>query len=820
MTRWTYRAALIFAAAATCGPLWAQTEVPAIINTYRANPLEAAGISRTHGAATFSLSADQVRELTYRCYIAGTMQGVPDATGTFGLNSATQPYPVTAPQLTSSERMPAMPLVRRAGPDGIYGTNDDELILYVELRKLPLQATCDKVVENLRNLGLASKLDGAKPMSFDAAATGNWRILVHPPAGKGAPPAPGVYYPEAIGAVTPSMTKAQADAAFTTAPHVNAIREFWGRRAAGASPSNSLEFRYTGWSDWVRNAWVNGNQACHVAASVVNGVIPLPFYVKDPNFARIAENNGGVNRLLTTGTGDRDICLGTMFFDPNAMWENRRLDADGTIVDPAADLTNAVDWIKRRPTELPEVDAPAARPIEVLFRFAAAADPGAANWYLRGIHSTAEATQASVDATMVLPTAGTLSTTNGFSYYPAPVNAPVIEVNLLNGLYRLSGTAAWLGTAVRRPAYAGVGMVELQFEYETGVPVESINDLAHTQWSGTVTDAPIVANNGGPWPFGWDDRLGGNDDALAVASWNLPGPDGNKGSADDQVILASDLAAHAPTKMHVVSGQTVGATYARDPLNVRRNGNNWEAAADTNVWKVRRFCSWPYNGNLLGTTGSYQGGPLVCRYMVSSVQVLPQDADTASSASATLSKLAQYDPANGGLYPQLKTLLPVMSTVGTPRDVSGDHERPNFLLGYLPDGGVLNPVEDYFLPVSPGAKSPMLRFYVQTMLDGGAGGGNQVWTAADRLMEGPRDVRKGTPDDYLGYNFSALSATNNPDASLIYWYDIHRSHNNAGTQSQTSDTQVRDDDDLTAAATVLDQRRAFDGDTATATTLR
>ncbi|HAZ64662.1 MAG TPA: hypothetical protein DCZ72_13785, partial [Armatimonadetes bacterium] len=899
MTRLIHTTILAAALVLTAwAPAFAQAtpEVPAIFNAYRVNPKSATNTTYDRGAMNFTLTAETIRDYYQRVYIAGPMQGNPDGPGTYGLLPNGGPaYPAISPLLGAADRLPQQPLVPRIDSNG-----NRQLLLFIELRKLPTQAAVGNVVANLRDLGLASKALETPPAgrewmsdaSLDAKATGNWRIIIHTPSGEGAPPAPSMYYPEALNALDEKDgTLKSADyvalddpaydpAAPKVAPTVEFYQEFWGSRAATKDPQHSISGRFAGWDRWVRAAWTANPAAgsVHIPAEAADGIIPMPFFLLNPRLYELAD---GITPNKRRDVGARLAFVGSQFFDPAAMWENRALDPDAGPVERNADFNAEEGFLKRLPTELPGRNVAANQPIEIVVRSPdtdAEADPWTDNYQISGLNTTrlhthaAEQWTAATDTEPVLDlgavgrTDSPLTLADGKKLaktWLAPGDAPVLVVNLLDGRYQLLTTAeaaalpsvvesddtAWKGVAVPREVSAGVGQVELQFEYETAVPVEYVEDEDHLEWrhdANVPSVDPLGGVTFGEWPFGLDNQPFTADDAAEVATWNLraPNPDDVPNAIPSTVTDGAlvDFMPNIvrPTSSNGTDGGGVDFTYLRDPRLTDRGTDgaltHEVVAADPavanstdNVWRIRRFSGWPYNPHVVGVSQTdidakaYQGGPLVCRFMVSPITVQPQVTLVADPAdpTATTPETASYDltAAPERLYPQFM--------------LAGDKAftRPNFLLGYLPSGGLPLNGEDYFYPINPGSRSASARVFVQTVLNHLPGGSNLLWLAstsaahADQVeFSGARTLRNLEDDPYLGFDFTTHldDIRTDPEGVLaapapsmmLYWYDLARS---ATTEAVDPDTGLllRDQDlyPVPAAAAPLDARKAFDGRT-------
>ncbi len=166
------------AAAAGQGQIGKELEVPALVNTYRADPRLAGPIV----TGTVNLAARAVRELYYESYISGFMQGEPAAaslggvpgaapyglpaapsdyqsTGTLGL---AETYPILARTQRPEQRLPRMPITMTLDP----ATGQPQLLLHVRIDKLPTREACQVAINQLMRLGL---LPGDPPADNDEA---------------------------------------------------------------------------------------------------------------------------------------------------------------------------------------------------------------------------------------------------------------------------------------------------------------------------------------------------------------------------------------------------------------------------------------------------------------------------------------------------------------------------------------------------------------------------------------------------------------------------------------------------------------------------
>ena len=799
--------------------------VPAIVNTYRANPQDVSTARTNRG--TINLTAGQIRELYFESFVAGRCQGTPNAAGTFGLNAAGTGYPTLAAQLAPRELMPRMPVVRRAGLDGAYGTADDELILYVRIAKIPTRQACQAVVDNMAQLGLLPTDDPNVDQSVPAqtpqnknepwlkpVATGYWRVLIHRPRGKGAPPAPSLYYPEAIGALTPARTDPEnafkdwnTVAGGNQAVHADAWRVFWGGDTSAGAVKDNLQFRWRDWDRWVRNVWTATPTGLQQDADIAQGLMPMPWFLQNPEtLFSAAEQAGGIDR---TAAGDWDKVKGSRFFDPRRMWENRLLDADGSVSDGSADLSNVANWSKRLPPELGGTASDANRPIEIRVHcFDDTGTPGTYvadtnnRWWEPGIYTSGAEVGPSV-----LPTqfdTRTASPSNGDPLLGVLATPIDLAVNLVTGEVRPAATefaGPWTPSPGAQPINPGLGLVELQFEYETCVPGEN---TARTQWGRNQGQNPA-------WkPFGNDDAWGGtgpNRDDTTVA--NLRGAT----RAADQPVAPDLVQQYAPAPTGPLDATSGTAQIVRDPLGITPGTNQDDEAAVPPVrrdWRVRRFSGWPFNPTVaLGATppAGYVGGPLVCRFVVSSLAVLPQDRQTGS----TLADHARYDPGNGLYYPQPDVYRSLATTSGLSRDYHADLERALFLIGYRPDSPQTRS-SDYFLPLAPGGASSPQRVLVQTTERQAPGGTVHLFSPTGYALQGANDA--ATPEATLGkrwygFDYDALKNTISPNApgAMVYFYDLRGTRvDPAQVQDPRADLGVKSSD-----AAAWDARAAFDG---------
>ncbi|NUP99587.1 MAG: hypothetical protein HUU35_07000, partial [Armatimonadetes bacterium] len=886
---WRVFAGLALAVASATAQTDLPLEVPAIINTYRADPSSAGSLT----IGSYTLTPRAVRELYYESFVAGYMQGEPTGTTLYGLPAGpadyglagslvpADSYPILGRTLRPDERMPRMPLVRSPGPDGLYGPQpgpdglsntsddvyDDQLLLHVRIEKLPTTAECQEVVNHMMRTGLlpGDPDDGTIDAGVDAQATGRWRLIIHPPRTKGAPPAPSLYFPEAIQAVTPATAAADLPTVLDDAVPDNGRNPyalFWG----------GLRVRWRQWDEWVRGAWDSADAVAE-AADPLFGQEAVPFFLPYPRFlpvdsaTKIDHTNPAHRASFQAVTNDPH----NQFFDAAAMWENRQLNPHYS--PDSGDLTNDPEVV-RLPHEVGhlefEADRPEralseishARPLEYLL---GAAETG---WWLQGVHTSGPAESSQAGDPEYLDPAGRPGNT-------VPID---LTINLMDGRYWANG--AWHGVARPQPVAPGVGMVELQFEYETGVAGRSDTDLeddwADLDWGSddAYDPTPDTAANEAPaaqldewYEEAKDavcaDPLNPTDAELdeILAEWDPRGADGTGGTADDNPLRRNLLSYEIETVSDARGAdQTFDAAdedlLLRDPVNELRT----EDRDATAVWRIRRFSGWPFNPLVAGHTTAaghrYQGGPVTCRFVVSAIQALPEDQQAESADAPALGQMATYDTANGRRYPQPDALPANYGVAGGPV-LSDLLERATYLLGYRADIPAATPLagpgEDYFFPIRPGSSSEAHRFFVQSVMEQTPGGLHLMWTdpanvdpanhatdpAAEEYAEdgyplrGPGDVTEAweeadadetveTPPQFVAYRLGDGSGTppagytnNLPNAGpdrMLHAYAVGLWLNSAEVTTERDDRGVQAGD-----LGRWDVRRAFDGDPRVAT---
>ncbi|MBI2298295.1 MAG: hypothetical protein HYU66_04970, partial [Armatimonadetes bacterium] len=550
-----------------------------------------------------------------------------------------------------------------------------------------------------------------------------------------------------------------------------------------------------------------------------------------PGYATVAERTGtGVDRTSST---DRDEVAGTLFFNPDDMWENRLLDAEQEL--PSAPADAAPTIIK---------DSEPDRPIEILLRAGDAADATPANkWGLRGIDTTAQ--EAYVDPA-ALPAADSNTTkaaeavdrtdVNGmFAVLGGPLGPVDLRVNLKSGLWSyydrtLPGWGADRGHPRSETVRPGIGMLELQFEYETNVKYD-----AQAFGNGITWDEdPSINNNRGL--FGQDDTWQGapppnraDDPIVGTIRATI-----TDATPNNETVLPTSFMTYRVANL--ADQRDANAKSARDPLRVQRDKLVTDAVGtDPNLyWKIRRFSAWPFHNELpqyvKGTggvaLGNYLGGPIVCRFVVAPFNVVPEDATDPDTGA--LAQAAYYDPGAGHYYPQ----MPIAG-------VDPDLWRPDFLLGYRGAAGAPAATEDYFFPIRPGSSSAAHTFFLRTLLDLRPGGVVERWvddgTPEGHALKGPADVYElaqvgGLAPYYpkhLSFEIARSSLYNggNPvPSAMMYAYDLAQTAVEGGA-AQTVDGVGKADGFGYDNANAEAQRpwkhvvnRAFDGDLAGAAT--
>lgn len=830
---------ILLAAGAVC----AQTpEVPAIVNTYRLPPAGAAA----YNTGTVSLSVRDVRELYFESFIVGAQQGEPAAGGSYGASASGAPYPDLARDLPPAERMPRLPLMRNAGLDGVYGTSDDELIVHLRIDKLPTRDACQRVVDQMMRIGL---LPGDPDDPFDAAtaavATGRWRVIIHPPRTKGAPPAPSLYYPEAVSATRPDTPVADVDNGVDPPGwSTGAIRDFWGQIAS----------RWRQWDRWVSEVYTNTpNPNVHVDANTNWGQEAEPFFLPYPRYLTYrpldrTDNNARV-ALNSTDPGFQPAAdaVHGRFFSERHIWENLLLDPDQAADDPTAGTP-----AQRQPNEIPDSEGEQLAPIQLIinvdsadapapFNAAPAGGPQPDGWRLPGVYTSgpAESNGANIHANFAAEAdtvahtvdhAGDPTTGPGSSFRDMSGNPVELTVNLLTGQWW--DGAAWRGERSAQRLVPGVGMVELQFEYETAVP--GANNALRTDWADS-------------W-FGGDDQYNTGDDDWQTAGLPDPrGADGTGGNLDDRSPFGPSYFVapiEDPRGADGDFGTPDDNRLMRDPF---ADPTLPEPAATNPPWRVRRFSGWPFHRAFAGVADAnaddYQGGPILCRFVVGAMSIVPEDAALASP-DPDLLQVAYYDPGAGQYYPQLDT-LPAAGG-GYARDVYSDLERPVFLLGYRADDGGPggSRTEDYFFPVRHGGRSATHKVFVRTVLDHLGGGSAHQWTPpggvafptgyklrgaldprGDRTVR-PNGARRIEATDLLAFHYSQSNANLDgpvpepPLEQLFHRRALHSAfqagayiydYNGTGTHDRTNVTWT--DGNLAAGqAPMYDVNVAFDGD--------
>ncbi len=688
--RWT-----ILALLAAALPLGAQDEVPAILGVYRANPTQAAAFDGGGAGAnsTISLTARQVRQLFYESNVIGYQQGEPETNGLYGTDADGNGYVTLTEQRSPADRLPAMPLAVRDATGDLH--------LYLAIWKLPTQQACQNVVNTMMtNDWLPGDATNGIDAAEDAIATGRWRVLVHLPRGRGAPPAPSLYYPEAA-RITGAATAAQQ-------------RRFW----------DGFLLRYRDWHKWVSDLWADTAGAiaadtAPTAATAASGQEPVPFFLQYPEYLDTAESTGYMRNLATgyaaynTGSYPENE-----FFNAQAVYENRRLDPDREAAFNAASEPRApyaigqAELSEDARTTDPLWQSEGNQPLEFyLNAFANGSDGGTdfasytpTLWWLRGVNTVGKdetaAGQTVADtntagATQTLVGSGSLFGTlkdGGGAYVPL-----VLDINLTD--------AAGLTTIP-----PGIGSVELQFEYETYVPEA---DTIDTDWD--------------PDPWGPDHLRLNVDDLID----DPRGPDGqgNNGTGDD-IPLQKGTDRVFPS--YGVNAPGGGAGNAKDPLNPTAQDDP-DVTTD-GQWRVRRYSGWPFASGTAGVTpaGTWQGGPIVCRYVVSPIAVVPEDQNTASAEESALVDVARYDATQGYRYPQLA----VFNTGNAALDAQ--LMRACFLLGYRGDidtAGDTRTNTDYFFPLQPGTRSESHPVFVSVTNDDRPSGEVHLWTDADAITD-------------------------------------------------------------------------------------
>lgn len=872
-----------------------QYEVPALVNTYRADPTFATGIT----TGSVSLSARAVRELYYESYISGFMQGepsdavrmpgqsrgnggygIPAAPADYGLATPTnlQPveaYPVLARTQRPEARLPRMPITRSPGPDNQWGTADDQLLLHIRIDKLPSRATCQAVVDHMMRLGLlpGNPDDGIDPNDAtdpDAIATGRWRVIIHPPHTKGAPPAPSLYYPEARQALRPDTAAADLETVMDGPPDEDdeVYSDFW----------DGVRCRWRQWDEYVREVYENVADPDEADADPAFGMEPMPFFLPYP---RYLDKTTGIDhtvsstRSLTTATPEPGFQLDVtdryhnLWFDPARMDENRLLDP----VQEAPDAGAGSRMEERDLLPVVHTDTAANEPLEFVFNFDGdnaddphqdAATGRLTGWWLKGVHTTgpsessnsAEAEYQNYLGNVDADVAGTPVGTN--TAFIVADNPLAVTINLLTGQWwdsgAVTGTAGWQGAVRPQPLVPGVGMVELQFEYETSCAGD---DSIDTDWR-------AAGPTGDPWQPGGYDGPNAPGDATA----DPRGVDLTGGTADDIPIEPEYVNYGVGGMVDARGADNDAATPAdnpprlRDPLNEMPGDDG--ADANTPPWRIRRFSGWPFHPAVIGlpesypNAPSYQGGPIVCRFLISAILPVPEDEVSEAAYSPVLGNLAAYDPAAATMrfYPQLNA-LPFNAGAAAGPTFTDYLERASYLLGYRADIALANvgnnaagPGQDYFFPASPGSATEAHRFFLQSTASFEAGGTVQAWdepnAGSSLRLRGPAEIREtdqtdptpGNRPDPLGLDAQVRFAYELTDTGadvtlptdhvekMLHCYALQATVNgntwNAGNAPagwpgtatmDRGDKPSLDSQDLGDA----DITRAFDGDTAATT---
>lgn len=706
-------------------------EVPAVFEIYRADPTAAVAMN----TGTVSLNAPQVRELYFASSIIGPMQGElrPGGPGLQGQSTIGNLYVPMADRLEPKARMPRMPIVLQPGPDGQYGGGDDLLVLYLSITKLPSQQACQNILDHMVRVGLLPGDPAAGVQGDDPEATGRWRILVHPPRTRGAPPAPSLYYPEAINALRPGMSGATIDEIFdeggpllplATANDVldPVYRAFWGE----------LEFRWRDWHNWVDDIYRDSKPVNHDPVDTTTGQVPVPILMPFPRY--LDNLAAGIDRTvqaeLDDFTGGKTLPDGSpyhgMFFNPRAMWENVMPDADQEL--DRVDLNQGSQGAVRGELQdgLPEVRAYQEgaddAPIELLVDPLNGVnyldnDRAPEGWWLPGVHTSGLQPWDNYNA----PGAGTIPPTIGTNnlFYDFRPDGLIIPVPIYS-----QADLTGLGGPDYTPDHLvnGIGMIEMQFEYTTCIPGRAGLD---EEWSSSD-----YVN--GEDPFGPDGIFGTPDDPAEITGDHDPhGADGDEDNGqypDDQPLHA----ALYPEHWSFVRD-------ARGPDNVAGTADDEPLLADpltednTTPWRVVRYSGWPFNPEVAGlpaaTPTDYRAGPIVGRFVVSGIHVQPEDALQASVSQPDLGQLAYYDP--GGATPYHYPQLPIDPAGLGGGGISPLLSRAVFLLGYrgnLANPGDPGPGQDYFYPVNPGTSSANHRFFIHALLDQGPGGAVDKYT--------------------------------------------------------------------------------------------
>jgi len=805
-------------AAAGFGQVINELEVPALVNTYRVDPSFATGIS----TGSVNLTARAARELYYESFISGFMQGEPAAASLgsipgaapYGVPASPADYNLTSPASLSiadsypflartqrpEARLPKMPITRSPGADGEWGTADDQLLLHIRIQKLPTRETCQEVVNHMMRIGLlpgdpdsdgdtvAGNLDVFDPANpeanFDATATGRWRLIIHPPRTKGAPPAPSLYYPEARQALRPDTLVADLNTILDGPPDEDdeVYADFW----------DGVRTRWRQWDEYVREVYTNVADPDEANADPDFGQEPMPFFLPFPRYLDTPQ----IDHTVVADRTDFEAAVTdryhNLFFDPARMDENRLNDPVQEAPDYAGDMED------RDLLPVAHTDTAANEPIEYVFNFDgdSTADPHQdangrlTGWWLKGVHTTgpsesSETTEAEygnylgdaqADTNGLLCGNNNAAGTQAFRYL-TDANAFDVTINLQTGQWwdptANAGAGDWVGPQRPQPVVPGVGMVELQFEYETSCAGDE----------GIDTDWRAAGVAGDPW--------GGNGQYDTSA---VPGPPDNTtdprgadftGGTNDDIPIEPEFVNYGHGGMVDARGadndpdQGAGndnERQLRDPINELRTDN--EAATPT--WRIRRFSGWPFHPSVIGFTNafpaapSYQGGPIVCRFVVSAIQALPEDQVSESAYDPAMGVLAAYAPAANRYYPQLNA-LPFNTGVAAGPTFTDLMERATYLLGYRADiaaadigNPAVGPGQDYFFPASPGSATEAHKFYLQSVASYEAGGTVQAWdepnAGAVLRLRGPAEIREtdlATATDPLGL-----------DANVRFAYDL------------------------------------------------
>ncbi|MCC7494603.1 MAG: hypothetical protein IT204_19755 [Fimbriimonadaceae bacterium] len=809
-------------------------ETPAILSTYRALPDATA--NAPYNVGTVSLSARAVRELGYESFIAGPMQGEPASGLTnppSGLNAAGLSYTVLSRMMTAEERFPQQPITVHPGTDGQYGTADDQVLLHLRIFKLPTRGACQKVVNHMMRMGLLpGDPDDGYRHSEDAVATGRWRVLVHLPRGKGAPPAPSLFYGEAVGEIAPdSPTNAQQPAAVANFTDQE-VANFWG----------NMKFRWRQWDEWIREIYITGDPAdCRTQADQDFGLLPIPRLLQDPldyvTRCEVGSVYDAAGKRPTQADYDalRSGADQAAFFDAASFWENRQLDADAAgpdvttndrlpsaLADPGAGhATDQQPGEHSSFTQDPLADGDRAlsaanRPLEFLIHalddrgpdsIVGTPDDGPVlesalsesnnNWWVQGINTSGPSRAplaTGMDPNLLLGDSAAAPLPGAdFQLLATPMDLTI----------QLNGDGQVLTP--------GIGLVELQFEYETCVRAEEPN----RRWSNgdpSDTDLTDLTGAGGPFTLGHD---------------------------------------HLTYQTADVDNQGGGSRqYVRDPLSLTRTE---EVVDDTEVhptagkaprWRIRRYSGWPYSPRLIDrdytSPRDYQGGPIICRFVVAPVRAVPEEQRADKTAGVTdLQTLAAYDPGSGRYYPQLRTVSLITPALR-------EWERANFLLGYRADiltadeaNPAAGPGQDYFYPVRPGARSESHPVWLRSVLDWQPGGSVHAWTAAANITDAAsgyvagggyplrgvgdlsHDQSPGTTDGdiprYLAYDIDEAAvraaAAQTRASVLLYCYDLGQSLVSGGVAANHATRGVRPADSPAQA----DVATCFDGNIAAGT---